>query len=37
VFTITGMPTKSDIESIDSAHAAKIIASLHPIEQPDIR
>ena len=36
VFTVTGMPSKSDIESIDSPHAQKIIASLPPIERPDI-
>ena len=30
------MPSKLDIESIDSPHAQKIIASLPPIERPDI-
>lgn len=30
------MPTKSDIDSIDSPHASKIISSLPPIEKPDL-
>lgn len=37
VFTVTGMPSKSDIEAIDSPHASKIISSLPPIEKPDLK
>jgi mitogen-activated protein kinase 15 len=37
VFTVTGMPTKSDVEAIDSPHASKIIQTLPPIEKPDLR
>jgi mitogen-activated protein kinase 15 len=37
VFTVTGMPTKSDIEAIDSPHVSKIVSSLPPIEKPDLR
>lgn len=37
VFTVTGMPTKSDIDAIDSPHASKIISALPPIEKPDLR
>lgn len=31
------MPSKSDIEAIDSPHASKIISSLPPIEKPDLK
>lgn len=37
VFSVTGMPTKSDIASIDSPHVGKIISSLPPIEKPDLQ
>lgn len=30
------MPTKSDIESIDSPHVSSIIAKLPPVEKPDL-
>jgi len=36
VFSVTGMPNKSDIAAMDSPHAAKIIQSLPPIEKPDL-
>lgn len=36
VFSVTGMPTKEDIASIDSPHVGKIISSLPPIEKPEM-
>ena len=36
VFAMTGMPTKSDVASIDSPHCSKILSSLHLKEKPDL-
>ncbi len=37
VFTVTGMPSKSDIAAIDSPHVSKIVSSLPPIDKPELR
>ena len=36
VFSVTGMPNKEEIASIDSPHVSKIISSLPAIEKPDM-